>query len=1535
MDIETEANKVIPKTTNFLKSIARYFMDFLETDFHKRRVPRRSVKLKGNGLLLGVATDKYPTFDKEVWMALSRKFDNNGTISIQKGQYKANVPENLMELIKKRIDTLSKDSIETVTQELINSIENYGTALKDEYSKARDNLENDLSIVIEEKITNPLTESIEKSLILLETADENTAYEIKTALTELFINNTMPAVETILQQYIVGEKIDLEKLVRPILTTKIAKSLLTDYFDDLSSNDLFQEVAEIEGNRLILDKQELYLYLCDISFQNAKYPLFYIPVEVSRTPNQLNLTFDTKIYINKKAIEFIAQEVGNDDKSVSGNPIDFDRIMYLTAFENNDAFSARLLEIVNHLIVFFDLRGEVNLAAKNSVARNSKVKLTNSAYLSLFDKSDEALINDYEQILDLDISSELFELFEAIVNGFITQEPVDVSRAIEKDWDDKESTEKLSFESPVPLNGEQQQIIEALNKDECKFITVEGPPGTGKSHTITALVFNAILKNQSVLVLSDKKEALDVVEEKIGDTLDKVRFGADFKNPILRLGGINNFRQILSTQAIENIKLSYKLTGKKLDQLESSISTNLEETKEQIRNEIEAYSKLDKSELNELENLEFELEPILKKFDINEMMQIEDMDIVFDEIRKSFDIILSSFQLDSETLSSIETLDLIKNEKLILLPIDNLASFASMMQKLAEHITSVNEELIKQNWLGIFEKFPKISDKQIPEMADYISKFNELKQPIIGFAFNKTKLIDLINRFNDKFGTNFIEPSKNIPQIKIAFNVFSQLLILKKDLPISGKIKERIDYLALLNKSLKPKVLDAMISMGNIKQEFDYISQTAELMPINLDSFNKLDLQKASELPIFAIDDTDAQRIMRWIHLLNSIEILVNDVPFYSYQQYMETIQKQVTLRMAQILDGRVVDFYTDNRATATVVKDIIKSKQKFPKETFTKLKEAFPCILAGIRDYADYIPLEAGIFDLVIIDEASQVSVAQAFPALIRGKKVVVMGDRLQFGNVKSYQAKTEINAEYQNRLRENFAKTVSSDLASLKKIERLDVKKSILDFAEYISNYQIMLKKHFRSYPENISFSNKYFYQNALQVMKIRGKKIGDVLKFKVIEHDGKQEPRPNTNLPEAEFIINELKKMAEKNDTSSTIGIITPHTNQQRYIFELIRADPNYDFYLNKLKIKVMTFDTCQGEERDTIYYSMVATGTDDKLNHIFPSDIRQTSYENDSNSEIRRQRLNVGFSRSKETMYFVLSKPVESYTGSIGEAIRHYSNLKAEVSKRLTAEATDQNSPMEKKVLNWIYETAFWQKNGQAGNCELHAQFELGQYLAQLDPTYHHPNYVVDFILFYQDEKNRQYKIIFEYDGLIHHTEEETRQYVNGDNFEAYLKEEDVYRMHVLESYGYEFIRLHRFNTTTEPVQYINNRIEELINGSMIANSAGHDIDAIIRGQANGLFSGELKECQSCGNVIPISEFKDSTLRSGIGRVCKNCKDKKALLKAPKKDKKPKEFLTGQPCPRCGRKMFLRNGRYGQFYGCSGFPYCKHTQPAVSI
>jgi hypothetical protein len=44
----------------YLKEVAKYFMDFLETDFHKRKNPRRTVKQRNeDNLLIGIRLDKY------------------------------------------------------------------------------------------------------------------------------------------------------------------------------------------------------------------------------------------------------------------------------------------------------------------------------------------------------------------------------------------------------------------------------------------------------------------------------------------------------------------------------------------------------------------------------------------------------------------------------------------------------------------------------------------------------------------------------------------------------------------------------------------------------------------------------------------------------------------------------------------------------------------------------------------------------------------------------------------------------------------------------------------------------------------------------------------------------------------------------------------------------------------------------------------------------------------------------------------------------------------------------------------------------------------------------------------------------------------------------------------------------------------------------------------------------------------------------------------------------------------------------------
>ena len=152
--------------------------------------------------------------------------------------------------------------------------------------------------------------------------------------------------------------------------------------------------------------------------------------------------------------------------------------------------------------------------------------------------------------------------------------------------------------------------MSAIRKEGCKYITVEGPPGTGKSHTITAIIFDAILNHQSVLVLSDKKEALDVVEDKITETLNKVRHDKISKIQFYGLGKQGStYSQILATTTIENIKTHLRAVKKDHDALESDIEKVGNTLKEDLEAEILAYGEIDLKEIHEL----IDLETYLKK----------------------------------------------------------------------------------------------------------------------------------------------------------------------------------------------------------------------------------------------------------------------------------------------------------------------------------------------------------------------------------------------------------------------------------------------------------------------------------------------------------------------------------------------------------------------------------------------------------------------------------------------------------------------------------------------------------------------------------------------------------------------------------------------------------------------------------------------------------------------------------------------------------------------------------------------------------
>jgi len=81
------------------------------------------------------------------------------------------------------------------------------------------------------------------------------------------------------------------------------------------------------------------------------------------------------------------------------------------------------------------------------------------------------------------------------------------------------------------------------------------------------------------------------------------------------------------------------------------------------------------------------------------------------------------------------------------------------------------------------------------------------------------------------------------------------------------------------------------------------------------------------------------------------------------------------------------------------------------------------------------------------------------------------------------------------------------------------------------------------------------------------------------------------------------------------------------------------------------------------------------------------------------------------------------------------------------------------------------------------------------------------------------------------------------------------------------------------------------------------------------------------CEKCGKSMVIKWGKN-----GRFLACTNypaCKNTKNFKQDEKGEILPEDKTTDIPCPLCGKPMIARQGRFGKFLGCSGYPECKHT------
>lgn len=1493
MNTKIQESGITQKEIEFVKLLSRYFMDFLETDFKKRKWPKRSIQtVNSSNLKISISLTKYPKFIETIHKSIREKFSKE--ISIGKREYTFPMPTSVFNLIHQKTEQISTEKYLEVLEKIRQKILDLVRTSNNDFVIIISRLEGAIIPILKKEFIVPFVRILEAPLAKLQQNELITVNRLEDELSQVLFNLIEAPISNLIQLLVLHKAPDILEQIQKHLPLTELKYAIINFFHSLQLGDLKTEIQELKRNKQVLDKQEFYLYLGEINYKTEKFPIFYIPLQISEDNH---IEFSSQLYINKKAIEFIAQEYNKEQNQKGSSQIVPERIIYLA---NESDLEKKLTTLLDGLISFFSLSPNIDLlSAKKQIARGFSCSISNGAYIVLFDKSDEALVNDYEEILDL-LSKQnpsLIQAFSKLIKEFIYTDPISIVTNLEKDWNATSIDNKLICKSPIPLNREQRLILNAITKENCKYIVVKGPPGTGKSHTITAIVCDAILHGKTVLVLSDKKEALDVVEDKIAYTLNKVRPQnpkQQFQNPILRLGKAgSSYSQILNTNTMSQIRQFHQVVEGEKAKIDKETEYLSEKLKEAINKEVSVYSHIKMKDIYYLNDLEKDLKQQEIPFPLQEFQTpqaITDLDSIFlksKEIKQQLEHPSALFKLlnfDIKHFSSLEELN----------------RYVERLKDLLEVYHRLNE-IYGEN-LRCLQIMLRLSLQDYEQLKFFTDSFLAKRTPVFGFLFKPKQAANLDLEFKQKLhvSPDFC-PHKQLDMLQQICNILDFTVALLKE---KGFSKTQYDPLAVIHYLLRQEK-DIFKELFSLNEKIKQLVALMQKYPsLGFPNLHNLQLSLFENNVFANYDDEQKNLLITYLNLKYSIGNAFHELPESRFLSYKGALEKDIIHKMAYQMDAQVLSFYTNHKNQARTLKDIIQSKRKFPKDIFSQLKNAFPCILAGIRDYAEYIPLEPNIFDLIIIDEASQVSIAQAFPALLRAKKVVVLGDEKQFSNIKTNQAKTEVNTEYTNRLKQFFTQNISAAPEHVIKLEKFNIKTSILDFLEYIANYSTQLLKHFRGYKELIAYSDRFFYQHSLQVMKIRGKSIDDVLQFSIVTPSASKEDAPNTNKAEAQFILDKLAEMKEA-DKRISVGIITPHTNQQKLILQLIDSSPNKDFYSSNFHLKVMTFDSCQGEERDLIFYSMVATEEHDHLFGIFIKDLSSVDVEVDG--KLKAQRLNVGFSRAKEQMHFVISKPLDKFTGSIGEALRYYQNILLQARKEALPEQTDPRSGMEKKILNYLYATDFWKQKHNM--LELIPQFNLGKYLAQLDPTCHIPEYRVDFMMFYRPTEGEEQKIIIEYDGFQFHFR--NKEFVSASNYEEYYTENDIYRQKVLESYGYKFLRINKFNLGEYPVKTLDSRLNHLVTTyeeevSMCQSNVEQDIKQIQ--------TGEKKICSKCHQAKPLEDFFDPALRTQYGRVCKACK-----------------HSSIKTCPLCGAKMKLRSGKFGPFYGCSNYPKCKGIRP----
>ncbi|MGH9124581.1 MAG: DEAD/DEAH box helicase [Acidimicrobiales bacterium] len=238
------------------------------------------------------------------------------------------------------------------------------------------------------------------------------------------------------------------------------------------------------------------------------------------------------------------------------------------------------------------------------------------------------------------------------------------------------------------------------------------------------------------------------------------------------------------------------------------------------------------------------------------------------------------------------------------------------------------------------------------------------------------------------------------------------------------------------------------------------------------------------------------------------------------------------------------------------------------------RLTRALPLWVGTLADVDDLLPPVAGLFDVVILDEASSIDQPLAASTLLRGRRAVIAGDPQQLRHV-SFVADVQLAAAI---LAQGL--DAAPTLAA-----RLDVRRnSVFDLAAGATPV-LVLDEHYRCDPHLVEFVFQRLYEGRVRVAT-RSPRTESRRCVSVVQVTGKRD-QEGVVAAEVAWVVARLRAL--RHDGATSVGVVTPFRAQADALEAAVLGAFTADD-LEALDLRVGTVHAFQGNERDIVIASL---------------------------------------------------------------------------------------------------------------------------------------------------------------------------------------------------------------------------------------------------------------------------------------------------------------------------------------------------------